>query len=470
MEKLSEVTLDANKAESSIRTRLLDLAVSLLPGLNSGEVDNLFTATKLALQDNEILIQTKAYEVLSIVFKKCHTFTSWKIEEWHRLMMEVLPSCHSSAKEHRLECLHLLVVQVLKSDTEQRRPEITSSFLAEIIHALKETNKRTRDRAFDILVQIGHACGDAERGGTREHRHKFFDMVAEGLACRTPHMISATTEGLARLAFEFSDLVSTSTNLLPSTLRCLPSGSQEIIKSNLGFLKVLVAKLPSEVLQLHTKSMVENLLSCQVYCATSLKAKVKLLVEMVVNKCGLQNIRAVIPGERMELLAELQKITEGQEKRILGCNSKKERSHMSKASTFRLSRWNYTEIFSDFDEETVDSKVDNMDVDTVSGRCGKSTSRLKSKSVVRSKSRKHKRSDEDVEFTTFALARKKLLRQRVELQVDHASERFSASARQTAPDSYDRWLAKIAAGEVISGAAQKNLGLKLKRVDIKHGM
>lgn len=32
------------------RTRLLDLAVSLLPGLNSGEVDNLFTATKLALQ------------------------------------------------------------------------------------------------------------------------------------------------------------------------------------------------------------------------------------------------------------------------------------------------------------------------------------------------------------------------------------------------------------------------------------
>ncbi|KAL6220549.1 hypothetical protein ACLB2K_008305 [Fragaria x ananassa] len=186
MEKLSEVTLDANKAESSIRTCLLDLAVSLLPGLNSGEVDNLFTATKLALQDNEILIQRKAYKVLSIVFKKCHTFTSWKIEEWHRLMMEVLPSCHSLAKEHRLECLHLLVVQVLKSNTEQRWPEITRSFLAEIIHALKETNKRTRDRAFDILVQIGHACGDAERGGTREHRHKFFDMVAEGLACRTP--------------------------------------------------------------------------------------------------------------------------------------------------------------------------------------------------------------------------------------------------------------------------------------------
>lgn len=51
---------------------------------------------------------------------------------------------------------------------------------------------------------------------------------------------------------------------------------------------------------------------------------------------------------------------------------------------FRLSRWNYTEIFSDFDEETFDSKADNMDVDTVSGRYGKAaTSRLKSKSLVR---------------------------------------------------------------------------------------
>lgn len=124
------------------------------------------------------------------------------------------------------------------------------------------------------------------------------------------------------------------------------------VQSNLGFLKVLVVKLPSEVLQLHTKSMVENLLSSQVYCETSLKAKVvalitkfwlivywfmpnslcslvmylpipcqtwltpffvftfqvKLLLEMVVNKCGLHNIRAVMPGEQMEVLAKIHKV------------------------------------------------------------------------------------------------------------------------------------------------------------------
>lgn len=40
-----------------------------------------------------------------------------------------------------------------------------------------QVNKRTRNKAFDILVQIGHACGDEERGGKREHLYKLFDMV-----------------------------------------------------------------------------------------------------------------------------------------------------------------------------------------------------------------------------------------------------------------------------------------------------
>lgn len=46
-------------------------------------------------------------------------------------------------------------------------------------------------------------------------------------------------------------------------------------------------------------------------------------------------------------------------------------------SYFRLSRWNHTEIFSDFDKET------DMDVEKVSGRCGKASSQLKSKSILR---------------------------------------------------------------------------------------
>lgn len=40
-----------------------------------------------------------------------------------------------------------------------------------------QSNKKTRNRAYDILVQIGHACGDEENGGKRENLYQFFQMV-----------------------------------------------------------------------------------------------------------------------------------------------------------------------------------------------------------------------------------------------------------------------------------------------------
>lgn len=40
-----------------------------------------------------------------------------------------------------------------------------------------QANKKTRNKAYDIIVQIGHACGDEDRGGKKEHLLHFFNMV-----------------------------------------------------------------------------------------------------------------------------------------------------------------------------------------------------------------------------------------------------------------------------------------------------
>lgn len=53
-------------------------------------------------------------------------------------------------------------------------------------------------------------------------------------------MISAAAKGLARLAYEFSDLVLTSFKLLPGTLTLLRSDNKEIIK--VYFLVYLLVK------------------------------------------------------------------------------------------------------------------------------------------------------------------------------------------------------------------------------------
>ncbi|KAJ0091712.1 hypothetical protein Patl1_13652 [Pistacia atlantica] len=230
MQGLLEATQEAGKAKSTrnsysmqiddssnesspshARARLFDLAVSLLPGLNAKEIDVLFVAVKAALEDDEGLIQKKAYKVLSVILRwvlsrahtrerdgngvgkweffkgkggclentcyiinyivvhplfsiitviltnspleqkgwgrigrvlvggqKCDGFLSSKLEELLGCMIEVLPSCHFSARRHRLDCLYFIIVHVSKDNFEQRRRDILSSFLTEIILALKE--------------------------------------------------------------------------------------------------------------------------------------------------------------------------------------------------------------------------------------------------------------------------------------------------------------------------------------------
>ncbi|KAJ7979205.1 RRP12-like protein [Quillaja saponaria] len=408
MQKLLKVTQEAGKVENTrnsnsmqidnssnnmspslVRAHLIDLAVSLMPGLNAKEIDLLFIAIKPALQDVEGVIQKKAYKVLSILLKDSEGFLPSKLEEVLRLMVEMLPSCQFSAKRHRLDCLYFLIIHASKDDLEQSWHDIVASFLTEIVLALKEANKKTRNRSYEILVQIGHACGDEERGGKRENLYQFFNMVAGGLAGETPHMISAAVKGLARLAYEFSDLVSTAWTLLPSTFLLLKRKNREIIKANLGLLKVLVAKSQAEGLKMHLRIVVEGLLNWQDNTKNHFKAKVKLLLEMLVRKCGLEAVKAVVPEEHMKLLTNIRKIKERKERKQ-GAKSEETRSYLSKATTSRQSRWNHTKIFSDFDDEESEGSDAEYDVRTVSDIQGKTSSLLKSRaSSLRSKKNKN---------------------------------------------------------------------------------
>lgn len=40
-----------------------------------------------------------------------------------------------------------------------------------------QANKKTRNRAYEIIVQIGHACVDEDKGGNKQNLFNFFNMV-----------------------------------------------------------------------------------------------------------------------------------------------------------------------------------------------------------------------------------------------------------------------------------------------------
>ncbi|KAL3830065.1 hypothetical protein ACJIZ3_018867 [Penstemon smallii] len=383
----------SNEDSPSIkRAQLLDLAASFLPGLGSDEINILFRAIQPALEDADGLIQKKAYRVLSSIFQFSDDFISKKIEEVCVLMIKVQPSCHFSAKRHRLDCLYFLFIHVSKEVSEQGRHEISKSFLTEIILSLKEANKKTRNRAYDVLVQIGHAYSDEEKGGKKEKLKEFFvKWVGGKLRGETPHMVSAAMTGLARLAYEFSDLLSASYDILPSTLLLLGSENKEKIKASLGFLKVLVAKSHAEDLQkhlpnvvegqtqTHLQKMVEDLLKHD--STRSFKAKVKLLLEMLVKKCGLDAVKQAMPERHMKLLTNIRKLKERKEKKQ-AASSVETKSIQSKATTSRMSRWNHTKIFSDFDDEMRNSDGEFSDQKSGSTRQSKHSAAIRPKAPL----------------------------------------------------------------------------------------
>uniref|UniRef100_A0A1J3F6E5 RRP12-like protein n=1 Tax=Noccaea caerulescens TaxID=107243 RepID=A0A1J3F6E5_NOCCA len=365
-------TADRNSS-SNLRARLFDLLVSLLPGLDGQEVDTVFSSLKPAMQDPKGQIQKKAYKVLSIILKSSDGFVSKNLEELLELMHNI---CHVSAKRHKLDCLYFLLAHASRTDDLKERKDIVSSFLPEVILALKEVNKKTRSRAYDVLVQIGHAYADEENGGDNEKLHGYFNMVVGCLAGEKPQMISAAVKGVARLTYEFSDLIASAYNLLPSTFLLLQRRNKEITKANLGLLKVLVARSPVEGLHANLKSMVEGLLKWPEGTKNLFKAKVRLLLEMLIKKCGTEAVKSVMPEEHMKLLTNIRKVKERKERKYAAA-SEMSRSQHSKETSSKASRWNDTKIFSDLADEDEDSDVDYMD--------GESHGRTKASSLLKSK-------------------------------------------------------------------------------------
>uniref|UniRef100_A0A804PP75 RRP12-like protein n=1 Tax=Zea mays TaxID=4577 RepID=A0A804PP75_MAIZE len=332
-----EIEADSNK-NSMKRALLLDFAASLMPGLAAKSINVLFSYVKPAIKDSDSLIQKRAYKVLSMLLKNLDVLSE--------LMISSLP-CQFPSKRYRLECLYHLIVYILKDSSMVRKREIISSFITEILLALKEANKKTRNRAYDLLIEIARACENAGNDEGKEGLHQFFGMVAGGLAAgQTPYAISAVVTGLARLTYEFSELIGVAYNLLPQTFLLMQRNNREIVKANLGFVKALVAKSKADILHEHLTGVVEGLLSWQSDTKNSFKAKVKSLIEILVKKCGLDAVKAVMPEEHMKLLTNIRKINE---RKMRKAKSSEDGDAMSMASgATRQSRWNHTQMFSDF--------------------------------------------------------------------------------------------------------------------------
>ncbi|QRW23973.1 ribosomal RNA-processing protein 12 [Rhizoctonia solani] len=267
----------------------LDLLVLLVPHLSPTDATKLFT---IVFADNVIsnadgTVQKKAYRILARLIERGIVDglqegegKNRKVESALARCAEITPSVNVSAKRDRVQLLSALVPLIPGGSLH-----IIPSLLPEAVLATKEVSEKTRNGAFDLVVAMGKRM---ERGGTvdrakvdgmeveqegneptnvKANVEEYVTMVAAGLVGATPHMISATITTLSRLTFEFKDILSPNmlSELITTVIVFVSSANREIVKSALGFAKVSVISLPTNIVTPHLDALVPALLGSTIF-------------------------------------------------------------------------------------------------------------------------------------------------------------------------------------------------------------
>lgn len=315
----------ANKGASKNpkSTAMMDLIISMTTYLPQSSHVHLVTI--FATLNNEgvpPMLQKKACRIISRLSETDEgqqTLLNY-LDGIETAFLKISDKVTAPARGARLAALSK-IVSILPEDHLYFIPSI----LSETVLCTKDINEKTREAAFNLLVQMGNTM---KKGGVIDHSkvvgmdpdapqvpatlEEYFRMTSAGLAGSTPHMISATVTALSRVVFEFRDEIDVNMlQELASTVELfLTSNNREIVKSTLGFVKITATILPEDIVKPSLGSLVENLLVWSHEHNSHFKSKVKHIIERLIRRFGFAAIEEVFPEADMKLLSNIRKSKE----------------------------------------------------------------------------------------------------------------------------------------------------------------
>ncbi|KAI9263281.1 NUC173 domain-containing protein [Phascolomyces articulosus] len=300
---------------------MLDLAVVMIPYLDAESIELLYngTVTSLLGKEDEPPLQKKGYKVLKhlIDSPKGRQVALNHIDELQSKVLEATASCTVSARKDRIKGL-FSIVQILPSSDLHFIPAI----LSETVVSSKDSNEKTRNVAFSLLVEMGEKM---KQGGVVKNSKlegldetvpdapasigEYFTMVTAGLAGTTAHMIAATITALSRIFFEFKDEISAdlALELLETINVFVGANNREIVRSALGYLKVCIVVLDDSLLGPQLVQVVDSLLKCSHQTKNHFKPKIRHIFERLIRRFGYERVAEAVPQEDKKLISNIQK-------------------------------------------------------------------------------------------------------------------------------------------------------------------
>ena len=290
--KSSETGLSPEAQLEKLRSyAVLELLLLLLRHLPSDDVspfDAYFQLIVGLLQEKDSTVQKKAYKslvtLLDYIPLDRNTLNGLSAK---LLDANVITSITSGSKRARILCITRLTEKVGSLESDWLLKWIPMC-LSEVMLATKEASEKARHAAYECLVAMGQKMMESKLENlpkdsdqlmnALENEDKmaeendmlplgissangiteFFTMVSAGLDASTPHLQSAAIGSLSRLFFEFHTFLEESfiESIIQAICAMLTNKSREVLKSLLGFVKVLSASVSQPILKSYLKDIV----------------------------------------------------------------------------------------------------------------------------------------------------------------------------------------------------------------------
>ncbi|KAK9390497.1 NUC173 domain-containing protein [Lipomyces mesembrius] len=301
---------------------MLDLIVAMVPYLPRSLYSDLSMIFVSTIQSADAQVQKRGYRIVSKLAQS-EVGSEYLIESMDSLENAMVSSAEKitpPARGARLTSL-IDIVRILPSSDLHFIPAI----LPEAVIGTKEVNEKTREAAYQLLVEMGNKMAgggsvsickvpsmDMDAADVEASINEYFTMVSAGLAGSTPHMISATITALSRLLYQYKNILEVNivSELVATIDLFLTSKNREIVKAALGFVKVMVTTLPKNLVEPRLETLVPNLLEWSHEHHARFKLKVKHLVERLLRRFGIEAIERVFPEDDKKLLTNIRKSKE----------------------------------------------------------------------------------------------------------------------------------------------------------------
>ncbi|KAH9935629.1 NUC173-domain-containing protein [Fomitopsis serialis] len=280
-----------------------DLLILVLPYLSSVDATALFDLCLKSevLESRDNGVQKRGYKILTKLADGGKA--SVDAEAVLQRLDGVVDGLAAAAKKDRFHLLTRLALLIPPAHLH-----LLLSIIPEAVLGTKEPSEKARNAAFDLVVVMGKKMkegGVVKRGAVdamdqddtpdaTASLDEYMTMIAGGLAGATPHMISATVTAISRLVFEFKDSLSAQmlSEIFTTLLVFVTSANREIVKSVLGFVKLAIHTMPTDLLRPHIQELVPALLRWSHDHKNHFKAKVRHIFERMIRRFGWEDVYA----------------------------------------------------------------------------------------------------------------------------------------------------------------------------------